>query len=241
MQMAETYGTDVFNKSWISQIIENILQIVSPDEFAHDYAFEVKNNNDLIHIMNFLAIKSTDTQRVLSHFKILDAKKASWTPQLMSYAINRIFISEVMHGWVFVLGPGLSNRYLKDELELENLSQKFGEACYFFYNSDSMIFKWSRAIDGKISRSYYDKSYDEEEIRKQKEFAVKSQIFHKSDEDESELVRASGYPTEAEKTFKQYGEDTLGSPKNVQEMIKFWIIQKNHFPSEPKGYLGTLI
>lgn len=108
--------------------------------------------------MNFLVVKSANTQKIISHFNLQGIKKDHWTPNLIGNSLEKVFITEPLNSWIFIMGPGLADHYLNDDTESKNLSKIFEEVCYFFYDSDSMIFKWSRALNGKIKRSYCDKN-----------------------------------------------------------------------------------
>ena len=211
-----------------------------PADFLHVYAFEIAKDSKLRHVMNFLAVKSTDTQKIMAHFNLQSIEKSYWTPNLINDFSNKVFITEPLNNWVFVMGPGLEDHYLKDDTESKNLSRIFGEVCYFFYDSDSLIFKWSRALNGEIKRSYCDKSRDEVAVHKHKAYLVRAFLNNEKCEDDSDLVRATGSPTDTERQFKQCGEDTLGDPLNVQEMMKLWVFQQEDFPSNPSGYLGKI-
>lgn len=212
---------------------------VSLKDFVHDYAFEIKNGDDCIYELNCLAIKSTNVQEVLSYFQVLDFKRNYWSSRLFESLNNEVFISDPFKGWVLILGPGLSAKFLNEETEQEQSSKKFGEVCYFFYNSDSCKFKWSRYVDGEAIRLYCDNSRDEKAKKKYNQYLVRLMKYGKA-EDDSGLVRAKGYPTEAEKKFEQYGEDTLGYPHNVQQMLNYWVIKDELFPQHISGYKGRL-
>lgn len=211
-----------------------------PADFLHVYAFEIAKNSKLHHVMNFLAIKSKDVQKVMSYFNLQSIEKSRWTPNLIKNSLEKVFITEPLNSWIFIMGPGLADHYLNDDTYSKNLSKIFGEVCYFFYDSDSLIFKWSRAINGEIKRSYCDKSRDETAKRKHKAYLIQTFLNSKKCEDDSGLVHAEGSPTDTEKNFKQFGEDTLGDPLNVQEMMKLWVFQQEDFPSNPSGYSGKI-
>lgn len=241
--MDEVYGAMARNGGFFANWIdENRFRArLWPADFLHVYAFEIaKDSSKLRHVMNLLAIKSKDTQKVMSHFNLRNVEKSHWTPNLTGDFSEKVFITEPLNNWVFVMGPGLADHYLNDDTESKNLSKIFGEVCYFFYDNDSMIFKWSRALNGKIKRSYCDKSRDETAKQKHKAYLIRAFFFNEKCEDNSDLVRTAGSPTDTERRFKQCGKDTLGDPLNVQEMMKLWVFQEKDFPSNPLGYLGKI-
>lgn len=211
-----------------------------PADFLHIYAFEIAKDSKLRHVMNFLAIKSSDPQKVMAHFNLQGIEKSRWTPNLIGDFSEKVFITEPLNNWIFVMGSGLADHFLNDDTESENLSRIFGEVCYFFYDNDSMIFKWSRALNGKIKRSYCDKSRDETAKKKHKAYLIRAFLNHEKCEDDTDLVRTAGSPSDTERQFKQCGEDTLGDPLNVQEMMKLWVFQQEDFSSNPSGYLGKI-
>ena len=213
-----------------------------PMDFSHVYAFETENDGNLLHIMDFLSVKSVDSQKIISHLQIENSKQSFWSPRLIdaSKERNKIFVSEPQNEWVFIMSPSLSDQYLTYNSKLKSLSENFGEACYFYYGSNSMVLKWSRAVKGKISRSYLDNSRDEEAKEKYNAFLIKSFFYNEQVEDNSNIVCAEGTPTDTEKKFKQYGEDTLGDPLNVQEMMKIWVFKNKNFSANPKGYSGII-
>lgn len=235
----DTYGFKARNL-FVDYSLKHLGARLLPADFLHVYAFEIAKDSKLCHVMNLLAIKSKDVQKVLSYFSLQDIEKSYWLPNLINDFSNKVFVTESLNNWVFVMGPGLADRYLNDDTESKSLSKIFGEVCYFFYDSDSMIFKWSRAVNSEIKRSYYDKSRDEAAKRKHKAYLIEYFLNNENVEDDSDLVRAAGYPTEMEKKFKQYGEDTLGDPLNVHEMMNFWVFREKDFPSNPSGYLGEI-
>lgn len=225
---------------WLGWRTDEAKARLRPADFLHVFAFEIKKYNKLQHVLNFLAIKSKYTQKIMTQFNLQRIEKSYWTPNLINDFSDKAFITEPLNDWVFVMGPGLADHYLNGDTELKNLSKIFGEVCYFFYDSDSLIFKWSRALNGEIKRSYCDKSRDEVAVHKHKAYLIRAFLNNEKCEDDSDLVRATGSLTKTERKFKQCGEDTLGDPLNVHEMMKLWVFQEEDFPSNPSGYLGKI-
>lgn len=110
---------------------------------------------------NWLAVRTTDTERLAASFGLRNTAPCNWEYGLISaYDLNGlIFISPPVVGWSFIISRNLpyaenpqSVKLLKSILT--DLSKEFSYAQYFGTLRTVGYDCWMRAEDGQITRAY---------------------------------------------------------------------------------------
>ena len=103
----------------------------------------------------WLAVRSANPRTVQDALGRNRASVDSWSEGVSGG--NKFFISQQVHGWVIVTGPGLPNP--GDDVDecfrfLTDASRKLGHVQFFLANPITQHHAWARMDDGCVTRAY---------------------------------------------------------------------------------------
>lgn len=110
--------------------------------------------------MNWLAIKSTEKNKIFQLLKLKIDKEVTWQKGIETiYTTQKLFVSPSVGKWTIIAGNELPYGDTKDSVKrledlLINLSREFGEAYFFGTNRIVEFQSWMKANEGKIERLY---------------------------------------------------------------------------------------
>lgn len=114
--------------------------------------------------MSWIAIKSTDTERIISALDLHQMVPTNWqsgigTVYHEELGENRIFVSPPVQGWTFVVGLALpqpmNDRFVDKWTPLmEALAADFDEFQYYFSYPLIDYYAWGRVLRGRLSRAF---------------------------------------------------------------------------------------
>ncbi len=109
----------------------------------------------------WMAIKSTDAERIATILDLRNAKPAGWHEGLESRKPSEggIYITPPIDGWTLVVGWGFMADTLTETLTIaeelvEVFSQEMGEAQYFCNHERADYHCWIKATNGEVVRAY---------------------------------------------------------------------------------------
>lgn len=110
---------------------------------------------------SWLAIKSTDNQKIIKSLALSNVQEANWTLGLSNAdkMKGQVFVSPPLGDWTLVIGlslPYSGDSEHKDDLTpvLLQLSKEFGEVQYFGTYRVVDYNAWAKVVHGKIVRAY---------------------------------------------------------------------------------------
>lgn len=114
--------------------------------------------------MAWLALRTRNTERVLSVLGLAGAEPANWESGIgtvydETLGEHRVFVSPPVDGWTFVVGLALPypvGRTFHDKCTplLLDTAEAFEEVQYFFTYPLIDFFAWARLVDGKLVRAF---------------------------------------------------------------------------------------
>ncbi|MEW9702679.1 hypothetical protein [Paenibacillus sp. SI8] len=108
---------------------------------------------------SWLAVRTNDTQALLSELNLIDVRQAEWETGLECANQKEIFVTSPIGEWTLVIGTRLleaDNQAITERITplLLRLSRQFGEACYFGNQRIVGYYAWAKAVNGELIRAY---------------------------------------------------------------------------------------
>lgn len=114
--------------------------------------------------MAWLAVRSRDTEAVVSALSLQDPQRCNWNSGIGSVydtelGEQHVYVSPPVNGWTFVVGlplPHPSSSAFVDKCTplLVSLGGRFVEVQYFFSYPPIDMFAWARMVDGRLLRAF---------------------------------------------------------------------------------------
>lgn len=114
--------------------------------------------------MAWLAVRSRDTEAVVSALALEEPERCNWNSGIGSVydeqiGENHVYVSPPVNGWTFVVGlplPHPSSSAFVDKCTplLVSLGGRFVEVQYYFSYPPIDMFAWARMVDGRLLRAF---------------------------------------------------------------------------------------
>lgn len=192
--------------------------------------------------MNWLAIKSTEKNKIFQLLKLKIDKEVTWQKGIETiYTTQKLFVSPSVGKWTIIAGNELPYGDTKDSVEkiknlLIDLSKEFGEAYFFGTHRIVELQSWIKAKEGKIERVYSYIGESMQTIASKEELAAlekKVNLFNSL----SKEAQGDSY-FEREDIF--YPDEEF-----VMRMAEYWSINPTKLSNRKdienqKGYIGNI-
>lgn len=192
--------------------------------------------------MNWLAIKSTEKNKIFQLLKLKIDKEVTWQKGIETiYTTQKLFVSPSVGKWTIIAGNGLPYSDTKDSVEkiknlLIDLSKEFGEAYFFGTHRIVELQSWIKAKEGKIERVY---SYIGESMQT---IASKGELV--AVEKKVNLFNSLSKEAQGDSYFER--EDIFYPDEEfVMRMAEYWSINPTKLSNRKdienqKGYIGNI-
>lgn len=192
--------------------------------------------------MNWLAIKSTEKNKIFQLLKLKIDKEVTWQKGIETiYTTQKLFVSPSVGKWTIIAGNELPYGDTKDSVEkiknlLIDLSKEFGEAYFFGTHRIVELQSWIKAKEGKIERVY---SYIGESMQT---IASKGELV--AVEKKVNLFNSLSKEAQGDSYFER--EDIFYPDEEfVMRMAEYWSINPTKLSNRKdienqKGYIGNI-
>ncbi len=115
---------------------------------------------DFGYKMVWVAVNSTDHDKIADILKIKNKKQCTWQEGVAAiYTSNQVYMTPSIGGWTLIAGFGLPNGDSEESIKevenmLKSLSKLFGQAQFFATHRVVDFHCWIGATNGKIDRAY---------------------------------------------------------------------------------------